>query len=483
MGLLGDLFSKTSIQERSVVLNVVGKQSTNRDYINTIKTDRKKAREIYHNVDKNYALAGQLVRPIISNNVNFIGIPTLFGNKKNLKVIEDVKIDYRKVHKSIEIDGSLFIWPQWDDAGQKIKLVSIPVDIIADIYIDPTTKEITGYKFTETIEYNTPEDIDQRVEITCVITKNTVKTTFTGSLNKVVTVRNVLGLIPIVHFSNDKDFNEMYGHSEIEPIEPQLRFYHELTYEAGAAQSRDGHPKIKITTGKPRQWIENNFGPGSYDELLKNGGSISVADRDLFINAEGDDVNYLYLNKTTGDYGSLSETTFTNIVEGSETPEINFGANIGTSLASVKEYRPVWIKKIEAKQYERTEPWLEVYGIILALHNFVNLKTLKHDIIMVWPTPNFASVKEQSEIIKGFAIAIDKLIVQGVVTSEEVYDTLKELDIFELAETYKLHKEVIDKEVAEREEKAKEIADAAAEKSSDKGTDETSKGDDKETKE
>lgn len=480
MSLLGDLFGTKAVQEQSVVLSVTGQVTKETDFTNAIKTNRKVARNIYHNVDKNYALAGQLVRPIINNNVNFIGIPTLFGNKKNVKVIEEIDIDYRGIHKSVEIDGSIFVWPQWRD--DKIVLVKVPVDIVDKIFVDPVTKEVTGYRLKESIQYETPDLIDQKVEITCVITKTLVKTTIVGSINKTIRARNIFGELPLVHFSNDKDTDEMYGHSEIEPIEPQLKFYHNLTYEAGSAQSRDGHPKLKVTTKKPQQWVDNNFGAGAYENLVKNGGTISMGDRDLFINGEGDDVNYLYLNKTTGDYGELSETTFTNIVEGSETPEINFGANIGTSLASVKEYRPVWIKKIEAKQYERTAPWLQIYGLILALHNFVNFKTLKDDLIMVWPTPNFASVKEQSEIIQAFSTAIEKFQTINALTDEEIYDTMKELDIFELASTYAEHKKVIDEEVKIREQKAKAIADAAkaaSDKESEESSDtDTSKTDD-----
>jgi len=474
--ILDKLFSGKSTSERSVVLNVVGQEVANRDYTNNIKANRKIAREIYHNVNKNYALAGQLVRPIINNNVNFIGIPTLSGNKKNIKVIEDTKIDYRRVHKSAEIDGSVFVWPQWNDKQGKIVNVIIPVDIVNEVFVDPITKEVTGYKLTEQVQYNTAEEINQKVDIVCIVTKDVVVTKISGAINEVVRVKNVFGIIPLVHFSNDKDVLEQFGHSEIEPIEPQLRFYHELTYEAGAAQSRDGHPKMKVTTANPRQWVENNFGEGSYEAIRTGKSKISMDDRDLFVNGEKDDVSYLYLTKTTGDYTPLAETTFINIVQGSETPEINFGANLGTSLASVKEYRPVWIKKIEAKQYERTEPWLQVYDIILRIHNFVTLRSLKNDITITWPTPNFASVMEQSEIIKGFATAIEKLLASSVVSKEEVYNSMKEMDVLELFETYQSHKVEVDKEVVERDKKAKELADSTKE-NTDTETDKTDESD------
>ena len=229
---------------------------------------------------------------------------------------------------------------------------------------------------------------------------------------------------------------------------------------------------IPATTAKPQQWIDNNFGKGTYADILAGKKSVSMQDRDLFVNGEGDDVAYLYLNKTTGDYGPLAETTFTNIVEGSETPEINFGANLGTSLASVKEYRPVWIKKIEAKQYERELPWLEVFEIIIMIHNFVNIANIANDISIIWPKPNFASVKEQAEILVAFAGAIDKLKMRGIVTNEEVYDTLKALDLFELMETFKAHQKVVENE------QEKESPPADPEKNSDAGADETGKGDD-----
>jgi hypothetical protein len=332
-----------------------------------------------------------------------------------------------------------------------------------EVFVDPITKEVTGYRLSEYVTYATPEIESNKVQIDYVITKDIVILTCVGTINKVQKFKNPFDMIPIVHFSNDKDIYEIFGHSEIENFEPQLKFYHELTYQAGAAQSRDGHPKLKVNTENPKRWIDNNFGTGTYEEVVGGETTISMESRDLFINGEKDDISYLYLQKTTGDYDSLAETTFTNIVEGSETPEINFGANIGTSLASVKEYRPVWIKKIEAKQYERTGPWKEVYDIIIMISNFVNLRSAPSDKIeMIWPKPNFASVKEQSEIVEAFAKAIDQLVKLGSLTDEEVYDTLNELDIFEFMVEYNEHKKVIDNEKKTREKAAETLARAGA---------------------
>lgn len=445
----------------NVMLNVVGRHRPVTDYTNALVGNRRLSRAIYENTARQYALSAHLVKPIINNNANFIGTPTLYGNKKTVKLLEDLSIPYVKIHKAIEIDGDILIWPQWDNKKKAIRLEILPTDNLDSVFVDPITNEITGYRFIEIKQYDTPSQSSLEVTIEIVITEDEVVKSYTGStMNKVEHAPNIFGELPIVHFSNDKSPTELFGRPEIMNIEPQLKFYHELTFEAGTAQKRDGHPKLKVTTKNVKRWVDNNFGDGAYNKVVSGQGSLVMDDRDLFLNQEDDDIAYLYLAKTSGDYSTLSETTFTNIVEGSETPEINFGANLGTSLASVKEYRPVWIKKIQAKQTERTEPWLHLYDLIIKLHNFVMFDSLPNDITMTWPRPNFASIQEQSEIVKGFATAIQTLKDEGVLSKEEIYDTLKELDIFDLIETYKKHQKAIDEEAEEDAKKALEQAAA-----------------------
>lgn len=454
-------------QSTSITIN--SSSTPTKEYDNAFRTNRTIGRQLYHNTNKNYLLAAQLVKPIVNNNVNFIGTPTLFGNKKALKVIDDVNINYRTVHKSMEIEGDIFVWPQWNEKKQKIVLEYIPLDAVQDISIDPVTKEVLGYHFQEDINYVALDGTAQNMRITFVITADLVKFKTEGTKNETRVIRNPFGRIPIVHFSNDRDVHELYGHAEIENIEPQLKFYHELTYEAGAAQSRDGHPKLKISTKDPKKWVDNNFGEGTYDSISAGRGKLTVNDRDLFINQGDDDVNYLYLNKTSGDFTQLAVVTFNNIVEGSETPESNFGASLGTSLASVKEQRPVWIKKIEAKQYERTQPWLDVYDIIIEIHNFVKLKNVKNDIAIEWNVPDFVSNKEKAEILEAFSKAVEKLKKAGAVTDEEIYDTMVKFGIVDMFKTFKQHKEVIEDEKVDQND---ENGDDSTEKDLDTGADE-----------
>jgi len=459
--LLGKLFARKA-QEVRTELVAVANTVMQKDYTGkTSHVNTKLCRELYRNINNDYALAGQLVKPIINNNVNFIGEPKIVANAKAKKVLDQIDYKYRTVNKAIEIDGNVLIRARWDISTETIVLELVPTECILDTFINPLTKQITGYRLVEHLTYATPKNNAATAIIEHVITADAHKMKVVGSeLNFERNIANPFKVLPIVLFTNDKLPTELYGHSEIEVIEPQLRFYHDLTYEAGAAQKRDGHPKLKVSTGNARQWVDNNFGSGTFDLVQKGQRTLVLDDRDLFINQGEDDVQYLYLNKTSGDFKQLSELTFTNLVEGSETPEINFGANLGTSLASVKEYRPIWIKKIAGKQAERGKSWIELYKLIILIYNYVHFSTIKSDdITVLWDKPNFVSSKEQSEIINAFAKALTLLKEGNAVTDKEVYDTMKELNIMQLADTFEEHQKEIERLRGE-EEKRREASEA-----------------------
>lgn len=482
--LLGKLFGSGQSKERVVMTVTVDGAAQEDNYATPNKCNTELARQLYRNINQDYALSAQLVKPIINNNVNFIGTPKIYGNAKALKVLNSIKIPYHKIHKAIEIDGDLLIWPQWNMEKGTVELITVPVECIHRVFVDPITKKITGYKLVDKITYADTQHDLLRAEIQHIVTDKTIVRKIIADdpmLAKETTFRNPFGVMPLVLFSNDKALNAIFGHSELEVIEPQLKFYHDLTYEAGAAQKRDGHPKLKVTTKNPKQWIDNNFGAGTFDNIRAGKASISMTDRDLYVNSEGEDVNYLYLNKVSGDFKTLSEVTFTNLVEGSETPEINFGANIGTSLASVKEYRPVWIKKIQAKQADRTEPWLELYKHIIMIHNYVKLTNVKSDdLSIVWEKPNFVSTKEQSEIINAFSKALVSMKDKMLLTDEEIYNTLKELGVVQIAETFEEHQKEIERLKKENEEKARKLAESNTEEAAEP-TDEESEEEEADT--
>ena len=416
-------------------------------------------RGLYRNTLNGYHLAAHLAKPIIDANVNFIGKPKVrAGNKTTERVLNEMKrhAPFTQTHRIATRDGMCLVWPQWSLEKDRVEFVVVPPESIHATIVEPVQKEVIGYVFKEMVSYypderHAREQSMVRAEITVTVTKKYQEIEVKDDLKgrRTSSNANPFGFLPLVPFVHDEEPWENTGHSDLQNIEPMLRFYHEMTNEAGASQKRDGHPKAKVKTSNVKTWLENNFGTGTYESVLEGRAKISMQDRDLFLcksDAEHEeDVQYIELNKTTGDYGVLSETTFTNIVEGSQTPEIIFGANLGTSLASVQEQRPVWIKKIQHLQEKFSLKWEEVFKVALQIQSFVDMRSYTGDIQLVWPVPDFATYKEKADTLNVVTNAFVKMKNARLMSDKEIHASMLELDNIFLYHNYNEHRREVAK--------------------------------------
>jgi len=412
------------------------------------RVDTTLTRALYRNKDNRYSLAGQLAKPIIDNLVSFIGKPEfMYTSEAQKKVFDKFVVPYKNIHRMSTRDGDDAIWVQWQN--DHIEFVVIPPEVIKEVWIDPVLKTITGYKLKESTSYSKKEETSARstteIEVTATYFKRTSQ--IDGNQEE-ATVVNPFGVIPIVMLPNDLETFEIRGHSEYENIEPMLKFYHDMTYEAGVSQKRDGHPKSKVKTGSIGNWVDNNFGAGTWAQVKEGNASISLQDRDLFVLEGDEDIQYIESNKATGDYTKLSETAFTNIVEGSGTPEIIFGANLGTNLAAAIEQRPIWRKRVTDKQEQFSPMWQKVFELAFMVYNYATFSNIGSKFTLEWPDPDFASTKEKADSLNIYANALVKLKENYLVGDEEAHTTLKKLNLLNLEHDFEKHELDIEKTVA-----------------------------------
>jgi len=369
---------------------------------NAFTVNARLLRQLYYNRNNNYALAGQLAKPIIRVNVTFISRPRLTST-------DEVTDDFLKtlilptsdVHKLSEREGACFVWPQWSPELNTVIFTVMPYEQLQKRIIDPISKKVLGYVFEEQVQYNDINGLSSTANIIVQVTADQIITRSDVPGSTMSVVDNVFKFIPIVQFNNDLEVYEDRGHSELENVEPYLKFYHDTTMEAAQAQKNDGHPKMQLMgTDEPKTWVDNNFGTGTFDGILTGKTKIKLDDRDFYINKGTEKVEYINRGQVTGDYAVISERGFTNIVEGSETPEVMFGANLGTSLASVKEQRPVWIRKIKEKQSMYSKQWQIALEMARAIYTFATLQRITGVIEQIWPEPDFKDEKEGIEIVK-----------------------------------------------------------------------------------
>jgi len=409
------------------------------------KVDTELVRRLYRNTDNSYAMAAHLVKPIVDSNCSFIGVPAIrSANGRTSTAIEKFKkkIPFHQVHRIAEREGTAFVWPQVGLDGE-LRFVVIRPETVEDICIDPVTKDVTAYIIVDQFSYKTSDGNTHNMKTTVVVDAKKIVTTNETDIASLVgtkVVRNIFGFIPIVRFVNDAEPWEVRGHSEIENIEPQLKWYNDISVEAGRAQKRDGHPKMMVRARSPETWVDNNFGIGTWAKLTTGQTALRIDDRDFFVcqtgetaDEESETVSYIEANRTTGEYNNLSEKSFTNIIEGAQTPEIIMGANMGTSLASVREQRPAYIKKIERKQFQYEESWRQVITVALDILGTTSFyKYASNDFNFVWPTPDFASELEKASTLNTLSTSLIKAKEAHIIGDKEIFNTLKNLDIIKI---------------------------------------------------
>jgi len=411
------------------------------------------ARDIYRNVDNRYALSAHLTKPIIDSAVSFIDMPSVVTNNTRIKkaLLEcQNALAKDSMIRIAEREGTCFVWLQYKDG--KVKFVVPRPETIKTLVIDPKTKDIVGYIIEDVFTYT---DIDgnswQRTDKIKLTDKQmTVETQSTDHNTKstTTTVPNVLGFIPIARFVNDVEPWELRGHSELSSIEPTLKLYNDLMVDAANSQKQNS-PKMKIMTKNVKQFIENNFGVGAFDRV-RGGAKLSMEDKDLYIlqrdmNDEGDDMAYVATANTTGDSPQLLEIAFSNLVEGSQRPELLFGASMGASLSSVQEQRPAFIRLIRRKQKQYGIAWKSVFDMYLAIVGYAAYATFTPDAYSLeWADPDFATDKEKADTANMFITALVKARSNGLLSDEEIHNTLVKRGYVEINRDYKQHLKELD---------------------------------------
>lgn len=465
--LLDRMFSEWETSRRAIIVGNphASVNVTPLETAEPAKLDNKLVRELYRNTNQNYAMSAHLVKPIIDSNKNFIGVPTIRSeNARTLKAIETFSnlLPFEAVHRIAEREGVAYIWPQMGKDG-KLRFDVLRPETVRDICIDPETKEVVGYIIQDDMSYKTLDGNTHNIQKLITVTDKHMLITTTGgdvtTAQGTQTITNIFGFIPIIAFLNDNEPWELRGHSELENIEPQLKWYNDMTVEAGRAQKRDGHPKLKCTVNSVEDFIDNNFGAGSFAKVQR-GEQLNIDNKDIFFlenkNLENDaeSVAYVESNKTTGEYNDMSEKSFTNLIEGAQAPEINFGANMGTSLSSVREQRPAYIKKIQGKQRQYEASWRKVIRASLAILGISYFRAYEDSYTFSWPTPDFASEQEKSATLNTLMTSMIKAKEAHILGDTEIYDTLKKLDILDVKQKEEDHnKDVEDtaKKITERE--------------------------------
>lgn len=397
------------------------------------------ARQLYENTHEKYKLGAGFARPIIHATAGFMGVPTFrHENNDADHALEEVMRRWAgkvfRIHRNALRDGDVFVRivrrpHKFDRDRQVWDLLLIPPERVRPI-LDPLTGEWQEVLIKHpVVEMDEEGNERQRYAIIERITPETI--TFEPDSNAPAGVRdqveqlnqdNPWGFVPIIHYKNEAEEHRVYGVSELEPVEPFFRAYHDTMMHAVRGSRIFSRPKVAFKLKDVERFLKDNF----TEEEIRNR-RVRFEDRELFLLREGDDVTIMAPSSGVEDVTTLLQFIYFCIVDTSETPEFVFGTAVQSSKASVSEQMIPLARKIRRKRGMFEEAHQELAGMFLAMWSQVeNVALDTYDVAIEWEEISPRNDKEVAEIVKTLVDAMVTGVESGLVSIEAAAEFLRE---------------------------------------------------------
>lgn len=409
--------------------------------LDSSKVDYKLARNLYQNKDDRYKLGAAFIRPIVNSTVGFMGVPHFTSEDEEAqRILDDFILDNTskmlKTHSNALKLGDCYVWltreervnPLYPDKNIRIIYNLIPPEEVKDIIVDPTTREPLAYILESEQEWIELDGTKRKAKIKQAISAESRVIEVEGDIPEGLEpgeYPNQWGFIPIIHFKNEPDETLKYGQSDIEPIEPLIKAYHDVMLHALKGSKMHSTPKLKLKLKDVSGFLRNNFGIDDPIKWAKNGGTINLEGHEVLFFTQDEDANFIEVNSATGDAQVLLKLLFYCIVDISETPEFIFGVHTPSALASVKEQMPIMVNKIRRKREQFTEQWQTLARVILVMSaKSVGVNFTSYGVTLGWDEVNPRDDKELAETLDKVSSALDKALTGGIISEESAVNFL-----------------------------------------------------------
>lgn len=340
--------------------------------------DVKLARALYRNNDVRYKLGAGFSRPAINIPVGFMEIPFFnVGEGDAQESADRLRAGWSgsilTIHQALLRDGEVLARvlpgnrsPAYsalfgDPKDNVPELTYVPAEAF-EMLTEPTDLgAVTAFRIKHLVIV---EEAGKAVERYIVETVDANQTELLYWDKRKETFPNELGFVPAVCLQNENSTNELHGRSELEPLEPYMRFYHDVMLHAGSASALHSTAKLTIRVRDLDRFLQSNFTDAEIAD-----GRLRFRDKDvLFFDAGEPDLSgmgqghaegaeIIQAQAPLGDTNTLLEYIFLNIVDVSEVPEWAFGGAIASSKASVTEQSAPLIHKVKRKRTSVENAW------------------------------------------------------------------------------------------------------------------------------
>ncbi|KYG90801.1 hypothetical protein A0U40_17895 [[Bacillus] sp. KCTC 13219] len=405
---------------------------TGRYQLDTSKVDYDVSRKLYNNTLDGYKLGAGFARVVINNRASFIGTPKFVSNDKEAQSVLDAfskenKSNFIRIIIDFLRDGDCYVHVSKDAPTERalypekksfIKLTFIDAKAV-NIEVNPITQEPTKYIITQTVTWTDESGLEYSSDIQQIHTVGFVETKL---INGSIPPGVKLGIestnakfIPIQHFKNAYS-NSLYGQSELEPIEPYLKVYHDIMLHAMQGSKMHSTPKLGLYIKDIKSFMKNNFPSTRPQE------EVDLSGREIFIFQPDEKAAFIEPSSPTGAAKDLLKLTFYNIVDASETPEFVFGVHTPSSLASVQEQMPIMIRSIERKREQMAQAWQRLARMVLYFAQDKKIGTFATNLL--WDDIDYRTSEELSEELVNVVTAVTTAVAAELMSKEAAVDFL-----------------------------------------------------------
>lgn len=366
---------------------------------------------LYRGTYPGLKLASALAYPVAVVPTQFMGIPIAKakdeGDQRTVDALREIMGYIARPIQNIfllrRIIGTGWAWPTWDSKNNRICLELIPNSSITDIIRDIQTGEMIKVIITEQITLQSDENTQSIVTRKRTITRDRVKTEYTGQVPTGITnseVRNPAGVMPIP-FPKDVLDNSVRGISVFTRIMPHLKSYHDGDLKWSETLVKFNVKMIKtIKSGSVDEWMASNH-IASLDD-------IDVAALDLDFILDGESVEFVFPTNFTEAFSKRQETSYLNIVEGSGVPEIFFGISVTGNHATAEQDLTTLENTVQKDRDEIDEPFRKVIDACLRLQSIARMETYG-DWSHEWNDLETVSAETKAKIFASFGDGVQRL--------------------------------------------------------------------------
>jgi len=406
--------------------------------LNSSRVDYELARQLYHNTHDDYKLGAGFAKPIINTLAGFMGVPRFRAKDEEAQEVLDEHVSrwvsrMQRTHQLCLRDGDCFVMlanlenddPLYPDEENKIDFIIIPPEQVADIEVDPIIRRPKAY----TIKARAKWDGGQReYTVTQKIMADRIAVIVEGDAPEDVVSEirpNPWGFIPIIHFRNEPEETELYGSSELEPIEPYLKAYHDVMLHAMQGSKMHSTPRLKLKLRDVQAFLQNNFPEALKAVQRGEQANINLQGHELLVFTDEEDASFIEAQSAIGDAEALLKLLFYCIVDVSEVPEFAFGVHTPSSHASVKEQMPLLIRRVARKREMVTENWQTLARMLLVMHSKITGKKYEsYEVGITWDAVIERDEKEYADTINTLVNALHTALLGGFISLDAAVDLL-----------------------------------------------------------